>query len=111
MTTTDPPLNGNQTGFLQRVDLAVLPFSGEAIFVEVARPNVDPIPGTHKPFLVAQPQSHFGCIDSRGSMYPLQINGAFDEGSSTMHDAGVGENRPRAGRFWATRQPLIYISY
>ena len=107
MTTTDPSLNGNQTGFLQRVDLAVLPFSGEAIFVEVARSNVDPFPGTHKPFLVAQPQSHFGGIDPRSSMYPLQINGTFDDGSSTMHAAGVGENRPRAGRFWATRQPLI----
>ena len=44
---------------------------------------MDPIPGTHKPFLVAQPQRHFGGIDPRGSMYPLQINGAFDEGSGT----------------------------
>jgi len=84
MTTTNPSLNGNQAGFLQRVDLAVPPFSGEAIFVEVARSNVDPIPGTHKPFLVAQPQSHFGGTDSRGSMYPFQIDWAFDEGSSMM---------------------------
>ena len=81
MTTTNPPLNGNQTGFLQRVDLAVLPFSGEAIFVEFARSNVDPLSGTHKTFLVTKPQGHFGGVDTCGPVYPFQINWAFDEGS------------------------------
>jgi hypothetical protein len=64
-----------------RLDLAIPPFSGEAIFVEFARSNVDPLPGTHKPFLVAKPQGHFGGIGTCSLVYPFQIDWAFNEGS------------------------------
>ena len=41
---------------------------------------MNPFPGPHKPFLVAQPQSYFGGIDPRGLVYPFQIDWTFDEG-------------------------------
>ena len=45
---------------------------------------MDPLAGTHKAFLVAKPQGHFGGVDTCGPVYPFQINWAFDEGSGTV---------------------------